>query len=33
MIINEYDEVVIEPSMKSILGKIKADIKEFVAKV
>ena len=33
MLINEHDEVVIEPSMHVILGKIKADIKEFVAKV
>jgi hypothetical protein len=31
--INSEDEVVVEPSMKSILARIKQDIKDFVGKV
>lgn len=33
MLINQYDEITIEPSIKSILAKIKNDIKEFINKV
>jgi hypothetical protein len=33
MRINAEDEVVIEPSMRSILARIKEDIKDFVSKV
>lgn len=33
MMINEFDEVVVVPSMSSILVDIKNDIKEFIAKI
>lgn len=33
MLINQHDQVMIEPSMKTILEKIKNDIKDFVSKV
>ena len=33
MLINQYDQITIEPSIKSILAKIKNDIKEFINKV
>jgi hypothetical protein len=33
MAINADDEVVVEPSVRSILARIKQDIKDFVSKV
>lgn len=33
MLINEFDEIVVFPSMSSILIDLKNDIKEFIAKI
>lgn len=33
MLIDDADEVVVEPSLRSVLGRMKQDIKDFIGRV